>query len=273
MIEINEQNYYSKEVGKAYMSVTQFKSFLPQFGGCEARAMAEINGEEETAQTDSMLQGSYVDKWLEGEEAFKKFKAEYEDRLYTSTSLKKGTPELYADFKKCEAVITRIQKDELFMDYLTGSKQEVFKAKIGGVMWKAKTDIVNYELKRIVDLKVMKDMENIWDKENRVYQSFIKSYGYDFQLAMYSIIVKEAKGLSDYFEPFLAVATKESPIDIEVIQFDEFNRALDIAEILLRDNLERILEIKNGARKAERCGKCSYCIASKKLYSTKKYIA
>jgi hypothetical protein len=272
MNELNDNNYHSKAMGQSYMSVSQFKSFLPQFGGCEARAMAEINGEEETAQTDSMLQGSYVDKWLEGEEAFKKFKAEYEDRLYTATSLKKGQPELYSEFKKCESVIERIQKDEFFMDYLKGSKQEIFTAKIGGVMWKAKTDIVNYELKRIVDLKVMKDMENIWDKENRVYQSFIKSYGYDFQLGMYSMIVKEAKKLDEYFEPFLAVATKESPIDIEIIQFDDFNRALDITETLLKDNLERILEIKNGARKAERCGKCAYCIASKRLFSTKKII-
>lgn len=49
MILTNE-NYYSQEANKAYMSVSQYKSFLE----CEACAMAQINGEYERQATMGM---------------------------------------------------------------------------------------------------------------------------------------------------------------------------------------------------------------------------
>ena len=63
-MDLTAGNYFSKEAAKEYCSVSQLKQFIGSGGkfGCEARAMAEINGEIEPAEpTKAMLLGSYVD--------------------------------------------------------------------------------------------------------------------------------------------------------------------------------------------------------------------
>lgn len=57
---LNRENYFSKEAGLEYMSVSQFKSLTPAFGGCEAAGMAAIKGEYEPPQITAFLEGSYV---------------------------------------------------------------------------------------------------------------------------------------------------------------------------------------------------------------------
>ena len=59
---LTNENYFAPESSQSYMSVSQFKSFLD----CEARTMAELNGEYHKATTDSLLIGSYVDAFFEG---------------------------------------------------------------------------------------------------------------------------------------------------------------------------------------------------------------
>ncbi|BBP87438.1 hypothetical protein BsIDN1_10560 [Bacillus safensis] len=68
---INQDNYYSNEIDKVYMSNSQYKkSFLE----CEAATIAKINGEWQPPSSEALLFGQYVHAWLEGEKAFDSFK-------------------------------------------------------------------------------------------------------------------------------------------------------------------------------------------------------
>ena len=70
-MKLTESNYYSLEADKAYMSVSQFKSFLD----CEARTIAKLNGEYvEEGNNTALLVGSFVDSSVEG--TLDKFKEE-----------------------------------------------------------------------------------------------------------------------------------------------------------------------------------------------------
>lgn len=92
---LNNDTYYTPEADKAFMSVHQYLSFCGHLGvqGCEAKAMAKLNGEYVEETTKPMLIGSYVDCFFEG--TLDKFKEEHPE-VFTQ----KG--ELKADFKKAE---------------------------------------------------------------------------------------------------------------------------------------------------------------------------
>ena len=136
------------------------------------------------------------------------------------------------------------------MYYMSGRKQVVKTAKLFGTDWKIKMD--SYHRGRmIVDLKVMRSMERV------VGKSFVEHWGYDLQMAVYSAV--EGHDL----DTFLAVATKQDPIDIEVIEIPKWRREELLAEI--ERNLPRILAVKAGQIEPERCGVCEYCRATKKL--------
>lgn len=65
---VTKENYFALETGKEYMSVSLFKSFIK----CEAKTIAELNGEWEEENKDAFLLGSYVHAWSEG--ALEEFK-------------------------------------------------------------------------------------------------------------------------------------------------------------------------------------------------------
>lgn len=234
---LTNKNYYSSKANWAYMSVSQYK----QFRKCEAAAMAQLKGEWEQPKTTALLVGSYVDAWFEG--TLDAFREENPEIFKKDGSLK-------ADYILAESVINRVQKDELFMEYMSGKKQTIRKAKLFGCDWKIKID--SYHPGRmIVDLKVMRSMERVMGK------SFVEHWGYDLQMAVYAAV--EGNGL----DTFLAVATKQNPIDIDVIEIPKWRRDELLAEI--ERDLPRILAVKAGQIEPERCGVCDYCRATKKL--------
>ena len=67
-MKINKRNYYSQKANIEYLSVSQYKDFCGTIGkcGCEARALAKLNGEWIEEPTTAMLVGSYVDSYFEG---------------------------------------------------------------------------------------------------------------------------------------------------------------------------------------------------------------
>lgn len=234
---LTEQNYYSDDMNRQYMSVSQYKDFRR----CEAAAMAQLQGRWKRPKTTALLIGSYVDAWFEG--TLDEFREENPEIFKKDGSLK-------ADFLLAERVIERVQQDALFMYYMSGRKQVVKTAKLFGTDWKIKMD--SYHRGRmIVDLKVMRSMERV------VGKSFVEHWGYDLQMAVYSAV--EGHDL----DTFLAVATKQDPIDIEVIEIPKWRREELLVEI--ERNLPRILAVKAGQVEPERCGVCEYCRATKKL--------
>lgn len=233
---LTNEIYYSPEANREYMSVSQYKSFTR----CEAAAMAELTGKYSRPMTTALLVGSYVDAWFEG--TLPDFEANHPEIYKRDGSLK-------ADFIQAEEIIDRVLKDKMFMRYMGGKKQVIRTAKLFGTPWKIKID--SYHKDKIVDLKVMRSMERVMGK------SFVEHWGYDLQMAIYSAV--EGHDLATY----LAVVTKETPADIEIISIPKWRR-----EELLEDverNMPRILAVKSGQVEPERCGVCEYCRATKVL--------
>lgn len=233
MILTNE-NYFSDAANQKYMSVSQYKSFQK----CEAAAMAELRGEWKRPKTTALLVGSYVDAWFEG----------------TLDEFKQQNPEIYtksgglkADFIQAEEIIARVQRDPMFMRYMSGKKQEIRTAELFGTLWKIKIDSLHPD--KIVDLKVMRSMERIMGK------SFVEHWGYDLQMAIYNAV--EGRDLATY----LAVVTKQTPPDLEIISIPRWRRAELLEEV--ERTMPRILAVKSGKVPAHRCGVCEYCRSTK----------
>lgn len=238
MILTNE-NYYSNIANQHYMSVSQYKSFMK----CEAAAMAELRGEWEHPKTTALLVGSYVDAWFEG--TLTEFK-EQNPEIFRKT---KGNDVLRADFIQAEEIIARVQKDPMFMRYMGGKKQEIRTAELFGTPWKIKIDSLHPD--KIVDLKVMRSMERIMGK------SFVEHWGYDLQMAIYNAV--EGNDLCTY----LAVVTKQTPPDLEIISIPRWRREELLEEV--EKSMPRILAVKSGATEPHRCGVCEYCRSTKMI--------
>jgi len=235
MILTNE-NYYSNEANWKYMSVSQYK----QFRKCEATAMAELNGEWKQPKSTALLVGSYVDSWFEGT---------IDEFTHQNPEIFKKDGTLKADYIQAEEIIRKLTEDNIFMEYMSGEKQKIFTRKLYGVPWKIKIDSLLPD--KIVDLKVMRSMERIMGK------SFVEHWGYDLQMAVYAAVYgKEV-------ETYLAVATKQTPMDREVIHVPKWRREELLEE--LERFLPHIMDVKSGKLEPERCGVCEYCRATKKI--------
>lgn len=252
--EITEENYYSPEMNNILMSVSLYKDFVgtPGKRGCEFTAMKKLDGSWGEEPSTAMLVGSYVDAYVEG--SLENFKKQHPEILKRDGTLK-------ADFITAEKVIERIERDKLFMAYLSGEKQRIMLGNIAGAQWKIKMD--SYAPGRcITDLKVMRDMKNQYSPKYGTKLDFIRYWGYDIQGAVYQEVVRQNTGEKLPF--FIAVVTKESPEpDLEIIEVtDDY---LEAALFEVQEHLPRILEVKAGRVKPDRCGICDCCKHNKIL--------
>lgn len=246
MIELNEDNYYSEEINRKYMSCSQFKDFLK----CPACAMAKLNQEWQEEKTTALLIGSYIDASYEN--TLDIFKAK-------NPEIFKKDGELKAEYKKAEEIINRLQKDAMFSKYMSGEKQKIMTGEILGVPFKIKIDSYHKD-KCITDLKIMKDMQPIWNGTEK--QNFVEYYGYDIQMAIYQEIVRQNTGLK--LPTFLCVATKETVTDFAILEID--NERLDfVMDTIIKPPLLSFNNIKNANAEAYRCEKCEYCKSTKQL--------
>lgn len=232
--KLTENNYYDRSSDLAYMSVSQYKSFM----SCEARTMAKLNGEYEEEKNGALLFGSYVDSAIEG--TLEQFKAE-NPQIFTQ----KG--ELKADFKKAEEIVKLIKQNDLFQKFLSGEKQIILAFNLFDVDWKIKMDSFVKDI-CITDLKTARNTEGI------------VKWRYDIQGAVYQKGVE----LNDLGKlPFyLAVATKEDIPDLNIFQIPQ--STLDLALMEVEENLPHIMEVKTGKIAPTRCEKCDYCKRTRK---------
>lgn len=246
LLKLTQRNYFSVRANHEYMSVSQFKNFC----SCEAAALAEVNGKYEREKTTALLVGSYVDAYFEN--TLDRFKEENPEVFHSKTG------ELKADYKKANEIIKRIEQDKLFMAYLSGKKQVIMTGEICGVPVKIKVDSLHED--KIVDLKIMKDFENVYDAVNGSVAWF-NGWGYDLQGAVYQEIVRQNTGLQLPF--YLAAATKEKTTDIDIVHIVQ--KDLDFALERFKQDVERFDAIKKGIVAAYRCEKCEYCKRTKVL--------
>ena len=252
-MKLNEDNYFSHEADIEYMSVSQFKNFRGSYGipGCEAYAMAVLNGEYEEPPSTAMLVGSYVDAYFEG--SLERFKRK-NPGIFT---LKGG---LKAEFSKANDMIERVEKDEVFMGYMSGEKQVIMEGELFGAKWKIKIDSYIPDV-AIVDLKVMKTLTKTEYVRDIGHLDFIRYWGYDIQGAVYQEIVRQNTGKRIPF--FIAGISKETVTNYEVIHVNDV--FLDEAMRTVEFNMPHVLDVKTGKEPPERCGRCNYCISTKKL--------
>lgn len=242
---LTNENYFSHEADKEYMSVSQFKTFEE----CPARAMAEINGEYIREESTALLVGSYVDAYFSG--TLDLFKAQHPELFKRDGSLK-------SEYVQAEQIIARIESDPLFMEYLIGEDQVIMTGEIEGVKVKIKVDSLHPD--KIVDLKIMKDFEPIYKPEQGRLPWF-EAWRYDLQGAVYREIVRQNTGLTLPF--YLAAATKEKVTDIDVVHISD--ELLDYELEQFKKKVQLYDAIKKGVVEAERCGKCDYCKMTKVL--------
>ena len=290
-ILLSEELYYSKESDRKYMSPTLFK----QLCRCEARAMALLDGEYEWPASPALLIGQYVESVLLDEEPDKflqehpemftqklvetpatiEIVAEAHPELVTKnmtwksgclTKAREMMPEAFqkqstikADFQICEQVIERARRDKMLMEYLTdGDHQTVLTGTIGGVLWKGKTDTINVSKHRIVDLKIMRDMQR------RGGIGFIEYMKYDEQLAAYHKMASEMYG-GDW-ECYIVVVTKETPSGIELAKVPAW-RISDLQESIER-RTPFVAQAWKREREPMRCDVCDYCRETKVITET-----
>ena len=235
--------YFSPNSQLKYCGSSQFKSFLR----CPAKAMAELRGEWDRGDSTALLIGSYIDSWFEG--SLDTFKSEHPQIFKKDGSLK-------AEYEKANSIIERVQQDELFMKYMGGKKQVIKTGEIKGVPFKIKMDSY-HKGKAIVDLKVIKDFQPIWDEDRGCRLDFIHYWGYDYQAAIYQAI--EGNNLPF----FICAVTKEAQPDLAVIQIPQ--SWIDSAMADIKNYIDVIDAVKRGELEAERCGHCDYCKATKRL--------
>lgn len=252
-MRLTPENYHSKESNERYLSASQYKDFCGSAGllGCEEKAKAKLDGSWIEEPSPAMIMSSYVDAHFAG--TLHIFKGKHPEVFTKQGSIK-------ASFKKAEEIIKRIERDEYFMKYMAGKTQTIMTGEMLGCEWKIAIDSF-IEGTAIVDLKVMKSLNDSFWVKDAGYQSFVIYYGYDIQAAIYVEVVKaNTKKVLPFF---IAGASKETETDIEIIGIDA--KTIHNAYLEMEGNIPRILKLKSGELKPDRCGLCDYCKATKVL--------
>lgn len=251
-MQITSEHYFDTEVNMNYVDCTTYKNFIgtPGIKACECKALAIAKGEYERPKTDALMVGSYVDAYFEG--TLDKFKAD-NPQIFTQ----KG--ELMAKYKQADVMIKRCEKDELFMKYMAGDKQQIFTSEISGIPVRVKLD--SFDGKRISDLKTCKSIsETYYAKDLGERLDFITYYGYIEQAFFYKKVMLNVTG-KDY--PFyICAVTKEKEDNvphprIAVIQIPDkviWDKGKEIEM-----NLPKVWGFLKGEIKPIPCGTCSWC--------------
>ena len=263
-MELTRENYFSQEAQMAYMGSSQFKDFL----SCEAAALAKIQGRYKPPASRSMLVGSYVDAWYSGE--LPDFTERHPDMFKKDRTLK-------ADFLAANAIIDRMQADQLYSLLMSGEKQVIRTGKIAGVPFKIKIDslldaavcrqiaeefpgaapALGFGDGAIVDQKVMRDLGDVWSDEERRMVPFAQAWGYDIQGAIYQAV-------EGHMMPFiLAVGTQEEPADLAALYIPDDALRAKLYEV--EDLAPRFQAIKEGREEPRRCERCPWCRATRTL--------
>ena len=239
---------------RLYMTSSQYGDFL----ACEAMALAELNGLYQPPETKACLQGKMLHAWAAGS---------LDDFLLATPGLYKQKGGLYAEYETVMDMIHALEGDPRSADFLTGTKRAVFTAPLAGAEWQVCLDVYRPDLRRIVDVKSTRSIrEKVWHDSAQSRVSFVESYDYLRQAAIYAEVERAASGRppGDWYDTYILAVSKEEPPDKEIISLVDADRyAQELAEI--ENRMPRILAVKTGQILPERCECCHYCRLTKTL--------
>lgn len=245
-MNLTQENYYSPEANRSFMSVSQYKDFTR----CEAMALAKIKGEYKQPDSRALLLGSLFDELLTGTtESLADFVEENKQELFK----KNGEP--YADVGQAYETAEKVKQQPLMMKHLSGAKQKIMTGTIAGVPFKIKMD--SYKKNEfIADLKYMSSL-----RSPNLFESIVKYWGYDIQGAVYQEVVRQNTENSLPF--FLVMATKETIPHLDDAEVKPYDLDERLEEV--RKKAPRYQAIKNGEIEPERCEEydCPYCTATR----------
>lgn len=270
-MNLTNDNYYSQEANREYLSVSQYKDFIGTHGkvGCEAYALAKLNGDwiEDMEDSDALMIGSYVDAYFE--QTLDKFISEH-PCVISQKGKTKG--DLLAKYKHANVMIERCERDPEFMKYMSGQKQVIMTAEMFGAKWKIKIDSY-FPGKCIVDLKTCQSITKVFFHKDTGYMNFLSEWGYYIQLAVYQQVeylnqlakcnTEEEKERCRKLPVFIAAVSKEKYPDIQVIAVEQ--SLLDEALIEVERNTPKIVQLKENDFEPIRCEVCDYCKHTKVL--------
>ena len=265
-MKLTNENYFSKEAMKEYLSVSQFKSFIGTgaFEGCPACAMAELNGEYTREISDAMLKGSYVDCMLTEPHKAEGFAKEHPE-MFSTRGETKG--QLKSTFTRCIQMVDRVKKDEMCMKFLDGEKQKILTGELFGAKWKIKVDAL--ETKFITDLKTCESItKTYYSPVHGRYVNFIDYYDYVLQAGIYQRIVEQNIGKRLPF--FILAVSSETVTDIGIYQID--NESIDERLKDLESQVSLVQAYKSGQIEPPRCEHCNYCKETKVITAPLNYL-
>lgn len=249
---LTQENYFSVEADKEYMSVSQYKNFKK----CEAKAMFDL--EQPSQETkDAFLEGELFEALVAGDADL--FYMQHPE-IIASRGTTKG--ELKANFKKVLNSAQRFNQQTFIKDIIRRSeKQVILTGVIGGVKVKGKLDLLDLENKLIPDIKCMANFNDEWDKKDKCYKPWYYTYDYVLQLAIYQELVRQNYGI--VCDTCLLAATKEETPDVAALKFDNQLLEIELKEFI--NNVERYDRIKRDLVVPNACGTCDFCKANKKI--------
>ena len=259
---LTEDNYYSLEADRLYCSASQYLNIIgrPEIPGCEARAMAILNGEYQEETTKAMLIGSILDTLWELEDI------PFQDKLgiiadkFPECVSSRGTTkgELKSEFKLALKMYERTLRDELFCKFMSGQKQVIMTGEIEGLPFKIKMDSYIPDV-AIVDLKTTKDASmkyRTYIPDSGNWETFYRGFAYDIQLAIYREIVRQNTGKT--LRCYIAAIDKREHCMPQIIELTP--KMLDAALESVKANIPTIKMLKSGeVKNYVRCEECDYC--------------
>lgn len=261
-MELNVENYYTPAADMAYMSCSQYQGFLE----CEAKQMAKLQGRFVEEPTEALIVGNYVHTYMESEQAHKQFCEEHFDDIY-KTKVDKKTGEVvitgkYAAYVTADKIIDCVNADETFTKFreMEGYVEHIMVGELFGVPWRIRMDKWIKSPKRIIlDWKTSANIRELkYNRETKTLETFIEAYGYMMRAAVYSEIEKQNTGMDTDPLFLIAAITKQDPPDKGLFLLnhrDRYQYELD----QIKNNLVRIMRVKDGAELPRRCGRCEYC--------------
>lgn len=251
------KDYYSAASARRYWSISQYKRFRE----CEARALAELEGEwEDQRDNTALLVGNMVHSYFESPEAHKQFMDENTEVMISKAGKTKS--QLKSDFLVGQRMIERLKADKQFTDYYVGQKEVAVTGTFEGVEFKGKIDCLNVEKGYFVDIKTTKsDIDSlVWIHDEasgrNIQVRWFEAWGYVLQMAAYKKMLEAQYNRE--FVPIIYAVTKEAAPDTRAIVFQSQEKLdYELAELYML--IQRLDKVKRGEEKAKPCGHCEYC--------------